>query len=95
MMRKACLCTLAVVFLMGMAAPLFAEDKLHKSVDKFANGTMEVMKSPMMLHDHTKSEMDAAEHKPYGMMKGLLESPFHILQKAGDGAMDMATFPVE
>jgi hypothetical protein len=95
-MKKACLLALAFVFAMGMAAvPVYADDMLHKSVDKFANGTVDVLKSPLALPDHMKSEMDESKHKPIGFLKGLLESPFYILDKAGGGVMDMATFPIE
>jgi len=56
---------------------------------------MEVIKSPLVLHDHAKSEMDNADHKAFGLMKGLLEAPFHMVRQAGDGLLDIATFPIE
>ncbi len=93
-MKRVSLLALAFVFMMSMACPVFAVD-LNKSVDKLVDGTMEVIKSPIILHDHTKSEMDNADHKAIGLMKGLLESPFHMVRKAGDGLMDVATFPIE
>jgi hypothetical protein len=93
-MRTVFLLALAFVFVMSMAVPLYAAD-LHKSVDKFADGTVEILKSPLVLYDHTKSTMDEAKHKPIGLMKGLLESPFHMVKKAGGGILDIATFPVE
>jgi len=77
-----------------MACPVFAID-LDKSVDKFVDGTMEVIKSPIVIYDHTKSEMDNADHKAYGFMKGLFEAPFHMVKKAGSGLLDVATFPIE
>ena len=93
-MKKIFLIALAFVFCMGMITPVYAAD-FHKSVDKFAEGAMEVMKSPLVLHDHTKSEMDSAEHKPVGFLKGLMEAPFHMVKKAGGGVLDMVTFPVD
>ena len=93
-MKKVSLLALAFVFMMSMACTVYAAD-MHKAVDKLANGTMEMMKSPLVLHDHTKSEMDAADHKVLGLMKGLLEAPFHMVRKAGDGLLDVATFPIE
>ena len=93
-MKRVSLLALAFVFMMSMACPVFAVD-LHKSVDKLADGTMEMIKSPIVLHDHTKSEMDKADHMAYGFIKGLLESPFHMIKKAGDGLLDVATFPIE
>ena len=93
-MKRVSLLVLAFVFMMSMACPVFAVD-LHKSVDKLADGTMEMIKSPIVLYDHTKSEMDNADHMAYGFMKGLLEAPFHMIKKAGDGLLDVATFPIE
>jgi len=93
-MKKGFLLALAFVFVMSMACPVFAVD-LNKSVDKFVDGAMEVVKSPMVLYDHTKDEMDMADHKAMGLLKGLLEAPFHMAKKAGDGMLDMITFPIE
>lgn len=93
-MKKIFFVALAFVFVMSMACTVFAAD-LHKSVDKLVDGTMEMMKSPLVLHDHMKKEMDDAEHKPMGFLKGLLEAPFHMVKKAGNGLLDVATFPIE
>jgi len=93
-MKKCFLLALAFVFVMSMACPVFAVD-LRKSADKLADGAMEVMKSPLVLHDHTKDEMDKADHKAIGFLKGLMESPFHMAKKAGDGMLKMVTFPIE
>ncbi len=93
-MKKVSLLAMAFVFMMSMTCTLYAAD-MHKSVDKLADGTMEMIKSPMVLYDHTKSEMDKADHKVLGFMKGLLEAPFHMVKKAGDGLLDVATFPIE
>jgi len=93
-MKRLSLLALAFVFMVSMTCTVFAAD-LHKSVDKLADGTMEMMKSPLVLHDHAKSEMDKADHKALGLMKGLLEAPFHMAKKAGDGLLKVATFPVE
>jgi len=93
-MKKVSLLAMAFVFMMSMACPLYAVD-MDKAVDKLADGAMEVIKSPIVLHDHTKSEMDKADHKIIGLVKGLIEAPFHMVKKAGDGLLDVATFPIE
>lgn len=93
-MKRVSLLALAFVFMVSMVCTVYAAD-MHKSVDKLANGVVEIMKSPLALHDHTKSEMDAADHKILGFMKGLLEAPFHMVRKAGDGLLDVVTFPIE
>ena len=66
-MKKTFLVALVFAFAMSMACPVFAMD-LDKSIEKFADGTMEVIKSPMVLHDHTKETMDSADHKVIGLM---------------------------
>ena len=72
-MKRVSLLALAFVFMMSMACPVFAADLLHNSADKLANGTMEIAKSPLALYDHTKSEMDDADHR--------LRCKYHICHK--------------
>ena len=93
-MKRIFILTLAFAFIMGLAVTAQAYD-LAKSIDKFSKGTVEVVKSPIALYDHSKSEMDTHENKIVGLFKGLLESPFHVVKKAGGGAIDMVTFPIE
>lgn len=93
-MKKALVFFIAFAFIASLAGSVMAAD-LKKPVEKFVNGTMEVVKSPMQLVEHPKAEIDSAKHMPFGLLKGLIESPFHILKKAGHGAVDMATFPIE
>ena len=93
-MRKTLLLSLVFVFFVSMACPIFAAD-FKSATDKIANGAMEIIKSPLVLHDHTKSEMDSAEHKALGFLKGLMEAPFHMVKKAGGGLLDIATFPID
>ena len=93
-MKRTLILTLAFAFIMGLAASVQAYD-LAKPIDKFSKGAVEVVKSPIVLYDHTKSEMDSYDNKIVGLLKGLFESPFHMVKKAGNGALDIATFPVE
>ena len=93
-MKRLLILTLAFAFIMGLAVSVQAYD-LAKPIDKLSKGTVEVVKSPLVLYDHTKSEMDSHDNKIVGLFKGLLESPFHVVKKAGSGALDIATFPVE
>ncbi len=83
-----------VVAFVSFCIPAMAAD-LPKPVEKLKGGTIEVIKSPIVIYDHTKSEMDKASFKPFGLLKGLVESPFHVVKKAGSGALDIATFPIE
>ena len=92
-MKRVLLVAVVFSFVVGVAASAFAE--LPKQVDKFAKGTMDVIKSPLVIYDHTKSSIDTADYKAVGLFKGLLESPFHVVKKAGKGALDMATFLID
>ena len=83
-----------ITFVMSIAAPVFAAD-LPKPVDKLVKGTTEVVTSPKAALDHTKASIDSADYMAIGLFKGLLESPFHVVKKAGHGAIDIATFPIE
>jgi hypothetical protein len=93
-MKKLLCLAVVFAFVMSAAAPLYAAD-LPKPVDKLAKGTMDIVKSPLALYDHTKSEIDGADHKLLGFLKGAVTSPFHMVKKAGGGVMDVATFPIE
>ena len=84
----------AFAFVGSLASVAFATD-LPKPVEKFTKGAVDVFKSPLIIYDHTKLRYDGKDAKPIGLVKGLVESPFHMLKKAGGGAIDMATFPVE
>ncbi|HLF17297.1 MAG TPA: hypothetical protein VI749_00175 [Candidatus Omnitrophota bacterium] len=93
-MRKALLMVVAFAFVVSTAALVYAGD-LPKPVEKFTKGAVDVAKSPLAIYDHTKAGYDGSDIKVLGLFKGLIESPFHVVKKAGSGAIDMATFPVE
>lgn len=93
-MKKTLLLVSAFVFVFCMAAPVRAAD-MPKSVNKIVNGTKDVLKSPIAAYDATKAEVKAADFKPFGLLKGLVKAPFHLVKKAGAGIMSIATFPIE
>jgi len=93
-MKKALMLLVASVFVASLASVAFASD-LPKPVEKFSKGAVDVLKSPLTIYDHTKFRYDGADNKPIGLVQGLVESPFHMLKKAGGGAIDMATFPID
>lgn len=93
-MKKAFSLIVIVMFVMGIAAPLYAAD-LPRPVEKITHGTLDVLQSPVVLFDHTKSEVVEADHKIVGLFTGLLTAPFHMIKKAGTGVLDIVTFPIE
>ena len=93
-MKKALLLLVAFTFVACFVTVASATD-LPKPVEKLAKGAVDVVKSPLTIYDHTKSEYDKSDIKPLGFIKGLTESPFHFVKKAGGGVIDMATFPIE
>lgn len=92
-MKKALALFIVCAFVLGVTAPLYAD--LPKPIDKLTKGTLEVAKSPLVVIDHTKKEIDGADYKVIGLIKGLVKSPFHVVMKAGKGALDVATFPID
>ena len=84
----------AFTFVFSMAVSAYAYD-VQKPIHKLANGTVEIIKSPVVLIDHTKAEMQGASYKPFGFLKGLVTAPFYMVKKAGSGVLDVATFPIE
>jgi len=93
-MKRIFAIAVSVVFVMSMAAPVLASD-LPKPVDKLTNGVIKIIKSPLKLYEHSKAEMDKSDLKPVGLVKGIIESPFHMLMEGGHGVIDVLTFPVE
>jgi len=93
-MKKAFLLFVAFAFAMIVSSYVYAAD-LPKPIDKLTKGTMDVVKSPLVIVDHTKGQIDDADMKVLGLLKGLAESPFHVVKKAGHGVLNMATFPIE
>ncbi|MCA9399620.1 MAG: hypothetical protein KC618_07715 [Candidatus Omnitrophica bacterium] len=93
-MKKTIVFFIAFAFVMSVAAPVMAAG-MEKPIKKFADGTIEVVKSPLQLVKHPKSSMDEADHKPIGLLKGIMHAPFHMLKQAGGGVVDMVTFPIE
>jgi hypothetical protein len=92
---KKIVCFLVVSAFLAMGASTVLAGDLPKPVEKFTKGAVEVIKSPIVIYDHTKGEYDKSDIKPLGFIKGLVESPFLLVKKAGGGALEMATFPVE
>lgn len=93
-MKKAFIIFAAFAFVLMMAAPVLSAD-LPRGVDKIVNGTIDVVKSPLVIYDHTKAEFDGADNKAYGLVKGLIISPFHLIEKAGGGLLEIVTFPID
>ena len=92
---KKFVCLIVVFAFIAASVSVVLAGDLPKPVDKFTKGAVEVVKSPVSIYDHTKGEYDKSDIKPLGFVKGLVESPFALLKKAGGGALDMATFPIE
>lgn len=84
----------AFTFVFSMAVSAYATD-MPKPIHKLSSGLVEILKSPIVLVDHTKMEVDGAKYKPFGLLKGLVTSPFYMVKKAGFGVIDVATFPIE
>ena len=90
-MKKILILIVAFGFMASFIAPVYAD--VARSMDKLKGGVVDIVKSPLVLIDHTKKEVDGADYKAVGLLKGLIKSPFHMLKKAGKGALDVATFP--
>ena len=92
-MKKVLILSMALAFVVSMSAPVLASG-LDKPIDKLTGGFVDVLESPMLIVKHPVDTMDK-DGKGVGLVKGLIETPFKIVTKAGHGAIDIATFPVE
>ena len=94
-MKQVFILTLTFAFIVGMSSSVLATGLMEKPIDKLSNGVVEVLHSPVTLIEHPMGRMDGDDMKPVGLLKGLLEAPFKFVKKAGNGVVDIATFPVE
>lgn len=92
---KRALAIMIVFAFVGMFATLSHAADMPKPIHKLVHGVVDIVKSPLEIYDHTKHEVDQAKHKPFGFLKGIVESPFYIIKKAGHGLVDVVTFPIE
>ena len=90
-MKKVIALIVAVVFVFGMTAPIFA---LPEPVQKVKDGVVDIVSSPLEITNHIKAEYDAATFKPFGVMGGLLKGMFYTLHKAGSGVFKIVTSPL-
>ena len=93
-MKKALALVIVSAFILSFAMPVLAND-LPRPVDKIVKGAVEVLKSPGALIDSPKSEMDKSDNKVVGFVKGVLLSPFHLIDRAGHGILKIVTFPID
>ena len=91
-MKKILILIVAFGFTVSFTAPVFAA--MPKSVDKLKHGVEDIVKSPLEGIDTARKEVDGADYKAVGLVKGLIKAPFSIAKKAGKGALDVATFPI-
>jgi len=89
-MRKILSLVMVMVFVMAMAAPVFADPW-----EKFSGGVEKFIKSPVQIVDNLSSEYEAAEFKPFGVIGGVLKGLFYTVWDAGSGIVDIFTFPVD
>ena len=93
-MRKAVVLAIIASFVLVFSTSLHAAE-LPRPVDKLVHGFGDIITSPLEIYHHTSGEVNSASVKPWGFIKGLLESPFYVIKKGGGGLIDVLTFPIE
>lgn len=91
-MRKTMSLMMVMALMLVFTAPAMA---MSGPVEKLTSGVMKIVKSPLIIFSHTKTEMDGHLSTPVGFTKGLVESPFYMLKDIGGGLVDILTFPME
>lgn len=94
-MKKLLVTTVALAFMLTVSAPLVSAEVMDRSVKKLADGTAEVIKSPLALVEKPMDGYKDHEYPLIGFTKGLLKGPFHTVKRAGHGVVDIATFPIK
>ena len=91
-MKKTLSLILALALVCVMSAPAMA---MTGPLEKLTSGVVKIVKSPLVIFSHTKTEMDSHVSTPVGFTKGLVESPFYMLKDIGGGLLDILTFPLD
>ncbi len=91
-MKKAMSLIVALALTFVVVAPAMA---MTGPLEKLTSGVVKIVKSPLIIFSHTKSEMDGHLSTPVGFTKGLVESPFYMLKDIGGGLVDILTFPLD
>lgn len=91
-MKKTMSLIVAVALMFVFAAPAMA---MSGPMEKLTSGVVKIVKSPLIIFSHTKTEMDSHLSTPVGFTKGLVESPFYMLKDIGGGLIDILTFPMD
>lgn len=94
-MKKLLVVSVALAFVFTVAASVASANVMERSVKKLADGTAEVIQSPLSLVEEPMDGYKEHEYPLIGLAKGLLKGPFHTVKRAGHGAVDIATFPIK
>ena len=79
-----------VMLLCAITTPVFAD-----AASKFKDGIKQFVTSPHNLVDDIKSEYEAAEFKPLGVLGGMFKGIFNTLIDAGGGVINTFTFFID
>ncbi len=88
---------LTMFVLIGIMVVAFASSSLAypKPVAKLKKGVLAVATSPLEVKDHTMAETKDAKFLPLALAGGMLKGVFYMAKKAGAGALDVVTFPID
>jgi hypothetical protein len=91
-MKRTLSLLIASVVVVAFAAPSFA---YPRPVEKLKDGVTTVIKSPLEVKDHVMSEAKDGSFLPFSLTGGLLKGGFYMTKKVVEGAIDIATFPID
>ena len=80
------------IFVVSLASSAFA---MPKTLDKIKGGVEKIVKSPIEVPNHLKTEYNATEFKPFGFLGGLVKGSAYMVIKGVEGAVDIVTSPME
>ena len=82
----------ALIVLVVFSAPSFA---YPRPVEKLKDGITTVIKAPLEVKDHAMAEAKDGSFLPISLPAGVLKGVFYMGKKVVDGALDIATFPID
>ena len=85
------------VFVISVFAVTFAStvNAMPKPVEKVKGWLEKIVKSPLQVPEHLKTEYESATFKPFGLFGGLIKGGSYMVIKGLEGTHDILMSPFE
>ena len=90
-MKRLIALAMIFAFVVCFTTPVLA---LPEPVTTLKDNLVDIVKAPLEIPNHAKTEMDAATFKPFGLMGGILKGTVYSVKKLVTGVVNIIAIPV-